>query len=203
MDIVVKQIFQEVKKTYPKLTKNAIVAGGSVRDYILKGEMKDVDILVPIKGLDQKDIIEKAWAVNSDSFTPIDFKNGLYDKGSKFYKCHLDLLYKGSVNVDIIWTSFPDDLEDYPKYIVSQFDYNINMAWFDGNDVICLPEFEQDHRSMTATLSNLSDISQLEKAMIRFGELKARYPTLKFRTDILEIKSKEKVNNRKEFNLFN
>jgi hypothetical protein len=57
MDIVVRTILNLVQKT--EGFEDAVIAGGSVRDYLLKGKPKDYDIFIPERSKDLMDGLHK------------------------------------------------------------------------------------------------------------------------------------------------
>lgn len=89
-------------------------------------------------------------------------------------------------------------LNDFGDKLVSEFSYNIDKVYFDGDTTVQTKEFQHDFKYSEATLVSLSDISNLPFAMKKFDRLKEKYPHLMFKSTVLELKQKEEDKPHKE-----
>jgi len=160
MDIRVMAILDLIKSQDGM--KNAVVAGGSVRDFKLNLIPRDYDFFVPynrkiglggLQALIEEKLLKKEQEVvdkgEEYSNVPESFKvfNFKYD----------------DIEVDVIGVDQPDD-EEFGTNLVETFNYGLNMAYFDGNSIDEENEaFQRDLGRGEMTLINLRDFNELPK----------------------------------------
>jgi hypothetical protein len=193
---------QDIRKI-PGFEK-AIIAGGMVRDHLMKGSFTDIDVFVPIENKTRfTDNILKYQATDKNPlFTKFNTAGGF----SRSYKdlgfIKLDAKYMGSIDVDIMVDimGMPNnkdlDASEFAKRVVSTFNYNIDRVFWDGEDVNVMEEANRDIRNHVATLVKAPKSPRdLPKVMEKFFKLQKKYPHMVFDTtlEITEKNNKEKT----------
>lgn len=179
--------------------KDAIIAGGMVRDYIMKGNFTDIDIYVPFN----KDYSTDG-GLNSNLIKLIeikDFTNVSHSHSDFKYKYSsqkfnkVDAKYLGKIDVDIM--VYPFDIlkstKRFGDFIVDSFNYGIDQCYFDGDNVTVTSEAHQDIENYRATLLKCDDVLQLPNSIAKFLKLKQKYKDLAFNTYLRLVNPKEHV----------
>lgn len=253
--------------------ENAIIAGGFVRDSLLGGKVKDLDVFIPCRSYDdftktveqyfKSEIIKtdspelrisenefETWVRNQEDKGNNPFKEYKFDfsvldacyiakpfkknktivtaeignfKGfvrdetdragyreiSKSYITHYNCKYMGFLDVDIIGyvsnqtKDFNGNIiNDFGDQLISEFSYNIDKTYFNGSETIQSKEFQSDTRNHTATLVKLDSLEGLPHAMRKYERLREKYPNFRFRSTVLEVKQKEKEEDKSDRKLY-
>ncbi len=171
MDIVARTLLNFVQQQDGY--KNAVLAGGSVRDFLLNGERpfesNDYDIFIPKTSNDQKlSLIKGLRDVVNNQY---DKSNGEYPEGDFSVNC---FTYQGKT-FDLIIRNDLEDSELFGENLIDTFNFGINMAYYDGLSINTCHLFDQDIRNYTATLVNCSSNELLVKSMKKFINLETRW----------------------------
>lgn len=170
--------------------KNAIIAGGYIRDNINNKKFKDIDIFLPVfRRGDYRDRILKIKDIPGLQQDPVPKEK--YKGYHTFYTS--DWVWN-NIPVQIIGHRFKD--ENFAEDLLQTFNFNIDRCYYDGIDTVITPEAQKDMDSATITLNQLKDLSYLPTAMKKYDRLKEKYTNFIFKCDCLEItnkKQKEKI----------
>lgn len=174
--------------------ENAVIAGGAVRDRLLNGPIKDLDIFVPCSS--NKEFMNKLTNSKLSNFSEIDNNYVGYEKQTIAGK--VDCKYIGKIDVDIMAVNLPND-ENFGENVVKDFCYKIDQAYYDGRDIVTTKGFDRDAKFHEATLWYLKKIEDLPRALAKFVRLQQKYPSFTWRQTCLELKTKEKeIKNQEE-----
>lgn len=187
MDPLGKDIFDKLKAAD---IGNTIIAGGFIRDYILGGRFKDVDVFIS-GGKDEHINAFFEWFHNQKEFTNLKDMTayGHYESVSKYV---FDMKYLGTIPVQVILCDSFDSIK-----LVDEFDFNINKCFYDG-ELVILDTCQRDLENYTATLSNVKSMESFTRHMERFSRWKAKYPKLRFQTDY-QLHHKDYLKEREEY----
>lgn len=195
MNVVGKLALQELKELNPEVFKHAVIAGGMVRDHIMNGPFRDIDIIIPKSPkkltfviADHKDLkrgTEKKYIhtyslgnfvnISFDSFQDYGLKK---QKFSNLIKCK----FMG-IDCDLIEMDYPND-DQFGARVISDFNYWIDQAYWDGQEIMTSDGFKKDINTDKATLCRLDNILEMPGAINKFNRLLAKYPKLKFNSTI-------------------
>ena len=185
MDIRARHVLS-ILRSFP-WSKNAILAGGAVRDEYFGIEPKDYDFFIPhnFNPVTELANVLKVPAVSHK----IDYK---YSKGLPIKKVY-NYAFDG-IDVQVMVTRF-DDTEDFPNQIMNSFDYGINMIYYEGASILRDTEkFHKDFEEKTLTLYHLTDLKYLPKYMDRYTKINTKLGgKFKFKCPNLQlVKGEEK-----------
>lgn len=189
--ILNEENLEVLKHVQSAFAKEAIIAGGAVRDFVMGNPYRDVDIWIPTnkklvaKGLElilpkklkfgDDDYISNRKKVERDGAFMV--SHDPYSEGCGGYINELhNLHYRGDL-YQLIFVAFSDPRELVKKF----FDFNFNKAWHDGTSVTTTPEFEEDRKNKTLTYDQSQfDPDNIKKLVaVRAAKLLARYPEFK------------------------
>lgn len=184
MDIVVKTVLDFVQSL--EGCKNSVIAGGSVRDYLLprNNQPRDYDIFIPNTNLKQckvvntaiKNLIQNEVTPKSKGEYPeTDFTVDTFEYEGKLF----DLIFRKDI----------EDTEDFGSELIETFNFGINMAFYDGISVNTNSKFDEDKNYYYATLYNVDSEESLVKSMEKYLSLRDKYG-LMFRNRAFEFKQK-------------
>lgn len=195
--------------------ENAVIAGGAVRDRLLGGPIKDLDIFIPcsnemefraklqykeqprIQSYDSermKYVWNKIEPIKFGNFSHMNLNlTGYHNKG---LTAKIDCLFMGKVECDLVAYRLPND-EKFGENVVKDFCYHIDQAYYDGRDIVTTKQFDRDAKFHEATLWYLKKIEDLPNALEKFRRLQAKYPEFTWRQTCLELKEKEVKNKTK------
>jgi hypothetical protein len=159
--------YATVLATLQRVAPEAHIAGGAVRDTLLKKQIADIDVFM------KDEHVEGAAALlrSACSFVKVGewkqylgFSDPAMTRVAKFEKadettpiCIIGLL-----------PSFAD-----PRANIARFDFGICMAAFDGRETMRAPEFDQDEKARTFTLCRADSPAQFAYSMSRFEKITA------------------------------
>jgi hypothetical protein len=161
MDIRARDLLGRIRKISPQ----AVIAGGAVRDDLLGVEPKDYDFFIPFK--EYPNVVRE-------------FNGGKRHPKSKDYTTsHSDISdvyqfeYEG-IKVELMRSRF-DPSEDFGQKVIQSFDFGICMAYYEGSSLIRdTDKFQEDVKNGTMTLYKLQRISDLPRSIDRFNRLNGR-----------------------------
>jgi len=201
MDIIARDIYSKLQESL-KL-KNAIIAGGAVRDYSFGKEYADIDIFA-----EQTEEIDEFNGKGLASFYADIIDN--LPEGVKFLDSKIineyqedmglpilkmDLKWK-DLDVDLMLVaphSFKPEEESFGNFIVDRFDFGINKIFYDGFSIVETEDFARDKRWSFFTLKKLSSLESLPYYFERVERWKVKYPTFTLNLDeVLELKKTSK-----------
>jgi hypothetical protein len=191
MDIIIKSVLDFIQTIKGK--ENSILAGGAVRDHVYGLTPSDYDFCVPSTG--KADMIELAGQVATEfKVLPMLKSKTDYHQNDNFQRLTTvwGLELEGK-KIDLIGHREEND-EDFAQTVIEKFDYGVNMAYFNGNQVVDdYEKFKTDYEFHEMTLWNLDSISNLPNAIKRFEKFqdKLKIP-LTFRAPVLELTSKKR-----------
>lgn len=172
--------------------KSAVIAGGMVRDSVLEGDWKDIDIFLPIDKTNPDKILIDISGQSDFKVENITMGNSI----SRNYRnvnliSVIDLIYMGGIKVQIMPYDLPND--DMFKFnLINDFNYGIDQAVYDGKEIHLSDSFMEDKKRNTATLLKLKSLADLPHAMDKFNRIKQKYPGIKFACPLLSIKKEKK-----------
>lgn len=171
IDIAIPNWFYELKKL--PLYKNAVIAGGYLRDQNYGINPKDVDVFVPTVGLNS--FYEQAnLPENKALFKVVDYtakEKGYGDiRFAKFDAVTLD-----GYEVDIMGVRL--NVNDFGFNLIEEFPFANQQIFTDGNRLYFSEKYSKDLENHTMTLVNCDGISPLPSLMKKYDEM---YDRLKY-----------------------
>lgn len=136
--------------------KQAILAGGAMRDLWCGNTVKDLDFFV-----------------HGDN-GPHEWVKGMHEEQSNFdyegmkYVLGVQTFSGGPLPINIIHCEPWDDVKD----LLKTFDFGINQIAFDGENVITTPEFHWDYKHSLFTLYHGD---RHDRSLARFQRINLRY----------------------------
>lgn len=185
-----KSIFETLKVVQQYAFKDAIIAGGAIRDIYLNRQFNDVDIYIQDPTIAHRGhypfLTDRIWwktfwsDVFSSTLLPSHTSrnqhvsvNQMFGKG-----------YYGNAHVTAVW-QIEKDLQPYQvifvdqppeTYVAKYFDFGLCMAYSDGVRLRYLPEFRRDVKNKTMTLiGNDIDEHHLNRVMSQHFKKMQRY----------------------------
>lgn len=189
MDIIVRSVLNYIQKQ--DTSKNAILAGGAVRDAIWGLTPNDYDICIPneksgfVKYIAQK--LAEEFAI-----TDMKSKTKEYEATNNKVNAVYTFNHEG-LKFDLIGYKLPDD-EEFPDAVINLFDFGMNMVYHNGAYESRDNEYFQDDLDRaTMSLVNLKGMGDLPNAIHRYEAFNARTGGfLKFRAPCLKFKDEKK-----------
>lgn len=193
MDPIGQDVLSKLKSYHP-MYENAVIAGGFVRDHILGGAFKDIDVFYPAKSNNKQDSINDFFD-SLDNISNEQFKKDFefdaiigtevdqnYD-GAKGLVSVVQLKYQKTIPVQLMAYNLEiENNESFAQSLLKTFDFDICKLYFNGDDLFVSKEAERDIETYTATLSYAKDQNSFMKSIQRYHRWKDRYPDLKFKT---------------------
>jgi len=179
--IIGQALLQQIKQFIP----DAVIAGGYVRDHVLGGKFKDIDVFIPVKNFQSFNLTLSKLKI--DGLTKADVINQY--KGYKtFYTS--DFLFH-NIPVQIIGHRITEG--GFAERLLESFNYDIDKMYYDGTDTIISDVAEVDKKNKTCTLSSLKEMSYLTTALKKYERFKEKYPGYKFKCSGLEPTQRNKM----------
>lgn len=198
MDPIGIKVLEDLKKS-DDLFKDAFIAGGFLRDSLLGGTFKDIDIFIPI--LDNKElyatprilknygnlrdlnlsgvlserVFETSYAENNFQFIDVKFEK--YGNSELKTTLTIDFRYMKSIPVQLIFYVYK---EDPYQELMDSFDFSINKIYSKDDEVVVSKEAEADIRNSVATLCHADSMNSYMISYERFTRWKIKYPRLTF-----------------------
>ena len=156
--------YTTVLATLQQIAPEAHIAGGAVRDTILKKPIQDIDVFM------KDEHVEEAAALlrSACSFVKVG--------GWKQYQAFSDLtrmakFEKADETIPICIIGLPDFAS--PEDNIAHFDFGVCMCAYDGKQTIRTAEFDQDAKAHTFTLCRADNPEQFAYSMLRFDKITA------------------------------
>lgn len=163
-----KPLLADVRHVAP----SAIVGGGAIRDLFLGGEIKDIDMFVPLgesRG-NGPESFSLDWSVKTQ-ILPVGYQGVMRDEvyGVVEYR-HVG----HNLPIQIIHLELPS--EGFGEAALSRMDFDAcRMSW-NGNAIAGLEVLREVERTKTFTLLHCEDEKQAGRSVTRAGRFKQRYP---------------------------
>ena len=154
-----------------KLPKGCVIAGGAIRDYLLKVPPKDIDVFV-YSDTENGGLYDAHDAGSAAGFRPIDYDS---DDQKKEYEAiprvqtvqrHTNI---GGFTVDYVILNGPK-VRNVGKKVIADFDFGITRGYYDGNLYVSR-EMLTDLQNQTVTLMHGL---RREKSLERFERFNTR-----------------------------
>lgn len=199
VEVAIPPFFYELKKT--PLFKNAVIAGGFLRDQCLRINPSDVDIFVPSQGLNaflDKMLNNKGevYSAGGPVFSKVNYEavgtsymgKGLYNEFIKF-----DATSNDGRDVDIM--AMHMKVEDFGNLLIESFPFGNQQVFHDGKKLFFTNPFEFDISTHTMTLTNVRNLEEFPNLIDKYNKMKDRYRKeigmrLRFGSDYILTKRK-------------
>lgn len=194
MDIIDKTVLNKIQSV--KGYENSVIAGGAVRDHVFGIPARDTDLCIPMfEGRDALVIIDelkKEFKVTGA--VSLKGRSG-YSKAKGRLQSVYGFTFEGK-EFDLIFTNYINDDDDpFADRLVREFNFGLNMAYYDGISTIKTNEFLNDFSARTMTIMNMDDMTQLgsvvHKYMMIYNRYKEHGIDLKFNSSCFEMKKKD------------
>lgn len=198
MDPIGQDVLTKFKSINP-VFKDAMIAGGFVRDHILGGRFSDIDIYYPTETSTTEDAIDEILG------------NKYYDADLVFHSVAgedhhykkieglivvINFKFKGSIPVQVMAYKV-EDKDTFKEKVLESFDFNICKLYFDGDKTYVSKEAEEDIKYSRATLVKAKDFDNYTKSLSRFERWRVKYPSLALR-NLVRFYSEEEVQEYRE-----
>jgi hypothetical protein len=159
--------YREILTGLQRIAPEAHIAGGAVRDTILKKPLHDIDVFMKDKHIDEAAALLRsayAYVKVGEWEQYLEFSDPAMTRVAKFEK------HDETIPICIIGL-----LPDYAsvRTNLSRFDFAICMAAFDGKETIRTERFESDVKERTFTLHRADNDRQFAYSMSRFEKITA------------------------------
>lgn len=187
------EVLKEIQKTFP----DAILAGGYLRDAVMQGKPKDIDIFIPYTEESVVESTVKVWRASEllgARYMPQQEVSRVWDtstydvlqESSKLDYDDLIASIQSELQVQIIMLQKGMTVESR----INGYDFGICQIFTKGEEVFCTQEFLDDVNNKTCTLLVCEDETQFKRSMRRFERFKKKYfgLNLKIRPDVEYLK---------------
>jgi hypothetical protein len=162
--------YTTVLATLQQMAPEAHIAGGAVRDSLLKKQIADIDVFMKDEHVEEAAAVLRsscAYIKTGEWRKYLNFSDPAMTRVAKFEKADATI----PVCIIGLLPSFAN-----PKANISRFAFGICKIAFDGAHTIRTPEFDQDAEARTFTLRRADNIEQFSYSMVRFKKIvAARY----------------------------
>lgn len=160
--------------------ENSIVAGGFIRDSVMGGPIKDLDIFIPCTN--QEDFIKKVKTLEGTGILEVNTKEITQDDYSFDTKFAGKYDGKaGQIDIDLCGYIY---LQKHPfgfaESVLDSFHYDIDQGYSTGAYPIVTVNQQRDINNRTATLARIKDPGNILHCVRKFDRLQAKYPDLRF-----------------------
>jgi hypothetical protein len=173
----IPEFFLRMKETNE--FKDAVIAGGYVRDNVLGKPYSDVDVFYPIGDhIDQysktKKLIELFGSPEEKNMEKYNFNGRLRGK----FDCKID-----DFDVDFVGYALPK--ESFGWSLIETFTFGLEMLFTDGKELFFSKDFEYDRDNQQIRLINIGGggMMELPYLMRRFEKIHEKYPEYRFSSD--------------------
>lgn len=168
MDIRVKTILDFVQSKTGH--EHSVIAGGAIRDEAFNLVPRDYDLHIPVSKEHPLEVLMDS--LQKEFKVEFKTKDNLYPTSKKSkYQLPIrasDFLFEGKL-IDLISKNYIPNDENFGKTLVEEFDYGINMAYYDGMTIDdSNKNYQNDIHRHFMTLVNLDSVSDLPRAMERY-----------------------------------
>lgn len=157
-----------------RITPSAVVAGGALRDLFLGGEIKDLDIFVPVsesKGYGPGATEGSPWHATKHLVT-MEYQTGMRTEVAAVEEfTHKDL----AIPVQIIHLTFEGGWR-FPIDTIGRMDFDACRVAWDGETLFGSMNIDEAWRTKTFTLVHCEDEAQAVRSLKRAARFKERYP---------------------------
>tara|TARA_Y100000780_G_scaffold232443_1_gene263948 strand:+ start:105 stop:710 length:606 start_codon:yes stop_codon:yes gene_type:complete len=170
-------------EAYTKITsvaefQHSIVAGGFVRDSVMGGPIKDLDVFIPCN--DQADFMRKIQVLRDAGVIQIS-DEPLTDQ----YDFNIEFVGKfdakdGDLDIDLCGVRHYGCANSFPSKVLDTFHYDIDQGYSTGAYPIVTTNQQRDINSRTATLARIGHPNTILSSARKFDRLKEKYPDLTF-----------------------
>lgn len=177
-NFTIPEFFLRMKET--EEFKDAVIAGGFVRDNYLGKKFTDVDVFYPIKSsLDSILKNRKLHELFTKEETPTEKDMSKYNFNNR-----LDRKFDAKVDgFDVDFVGYHLNEASFGYRLVESFSFGLDMAFTDGKELTLTKDFEHDSERGLIRLINLDSISSLPHIMERFQRIHTKYPNFMFTSD--------------------
>jgi hypothetical protein len=164
-----KDKLASVQRYFPE----AIIAGGALRDLDHGREIKDVDIFVLDRGTDTERLLRRAFDKRPEGvLEATDYHVG---RQSRPVTGVYDFDWGGTA-FQVIVVKPGEGSDDFPRYIMRDFDLGICMTWFDGKTWHRTFEYQNDEQAKVFQSYIPLEGKQLDLTKERVARLSEKYP---------------------------
>lgn len=188
----VPDIFRELKSI--PVFKNAVVAGGYLRDQVYKTTPDDLDIFVPTRSSNTfYEELDKSWGAIQNLGLTVDkmhfpeTDNRIKKDASKYGNkqnlvLQYDFKYK-DMSIDIMGMRL--NVDGFVANLIEEFPFANQQIAHDGKKLITSKDFDQDIKYNTMTLRFINSVYELPKLMQKYNKVRDKYPKIVFETDYM------------------
>jgi hypothetical protein len=175
-------VLRQIQKDIPQ----AALAGGYLRDAVLGGKPKDIDIFIPYveSGIEHIMQCYSAIELKGAKYMPQTEVTRIWDIVPKttfsletFFDKYFPNKIKSKLPVQIIMLNKGLNIEER----IQQYDFGLCQIWTLGEEVFITDAFDADIKSGTCTLVCCEDEVQFTRSLRRFNRFRERYPNLLLR----------------------
>jgi hypothetical protein len=166
----------------------ASLAGGYLRDAVLGGTPKDIDIFIPYV---EPYVIDRVM----QSYSAVEMKGAKYMPQQEVtriwdvvdnYELNPILDTVDSIKTELSNRKLPVQIIMLNKGLnieerIQQYDFGLCQIWTEGEVTYCTQGFVDDVNNKTCTLIVCEDHTQFQRSMRRFDRFKQRYPELQLK----------------------
>lgn len=168
--------------------EHAIVAGGFIRDSVMRGPIKDLDVFIPCNS--QDDFIKKVKSLEGKDILQVDTKEMTedgYSFSSEFVGKY-DAL-DGQLEIDLCGYIYRKKHPfGFASSVLDTFHYDIDQGYSTGHYPIVTNNQQRDIGGRMATLARVSTApdggNSLLHSLRKFDRLKEKYPDLTFNCEL-------------------
>lgn len=163
--------------------QRSIVAGGFVRDSVMGGPIKDLDVFIPCN--DQADFMRKIQVLRDAGVIQVSDEplTDLYDFNIEFVG-KFDAK-DGDLDIDLCGVRHHGCANSFPSKVLDTFHYDIDQGYSTGAYPIVTVNQQRDINNRTATLSRISHPNTILHSVRKFDRLKEKYPDLTFNCELV------------------
>lgn len=166
------KILKFIQKDIP----GASLAGGYLRDAVLGGTPKDIDIFIPYV---EPYVIDRVM----QSYSAVEMKGAKYMPQQEVTRIW-DVV--DSIKTELSTRKLPVQIIMLNKGLnieerIQQYDFGLCQIWTEGEIVYCTQSFVDDVNNKTCSLIVCEDDTQFQRSMRRFDRFKQRYPDLQLK----------------------
>jgi hypothetical protein len=159
--------YTAVLASLQQIAPEAHIAGGAVRDTILKKQIADVDMFMKDEYVDEAAALLRrvhSYVKVGEWTQYLGFSDPAMTRVAKFEKADETI----PICIIGLLPSYANATDN-----IARFDFGLCMVAFDGKKTIRAPEFDQDERDHTFTLCRADNLAQFAYSMRRYEKIAA------------------------------